>query len=141
MTSIRLAQTPEEILRCFGLMMDLRPHLLEGEFVARVRRQQEEHGYQLAALEENSTLRAVAGFRISESLAWGRFLYVDDLVTAMGARFRSYGQQLLDWLLAQARSEGCAQLHLDSGVQRHEAHGFYLKNRLHITSHHFSRVL
>src|SRR5437867_12609576 len=100
MTSIRLAQAPEEILRCFPLMLDLRPHLLEGEFVSRVRRQQEEHGYQLAALEENDTVKAVAGFRVSESLAWGKFLYVDDLVTATDARFRGYGQQLLDWLLA-----------------------------------------
>ena len=80
-------------------------------------------------------------FRSAECLAWGRFLYVDDLVTARSVRFRGYGQQLFDWLLAEARREGCEQLHLDSGVQRYEAHGFYLKNRLHITSHHFTRVL
>jgi len=142
MTSIRLAQTAEDdILRCFALMVELRPHLLEDEFVSRVRRQQEVHDYQLAVLEEDGAIKAIAGFRISECLAWGRFLYVDDLVTAPSARFRGYGQQVLDWLLAQARAQGCAQLHLDSGVQRHEAHGFYLKNRLHITSHHFSRVL
>ena len=83
----------------------------------------------------------MAGFRIAECLAWGRFLYVDDLVTARSVRFRGYGQRLFDWLLAEARREGCEQLHLDSGVQRYEAHGFYLKNRLHITSHHFTRVL
>ena len=56
-------------------------------------------------------------------------------------RFRGYGQQLFDWLLTEARQEGCEQLHLDSGVQRYPAHGFYLKNRLHISSHRFGRVL
>ena len=66
---------------------------------------------------------------------------VDDRVNARSVRFRGYGQRLFDWLLAEARREGCEQLHLDSGVQRYEAHGFYLKNRLHITSHHFTRVL
>ena len=39
-----------------------------------------------------------AGFRVAECLAWGRFLYVDDLVTVGSARFRGCGQRLLDWL-------------------------------------------
>jgi len=141
MIVIRLLQATDDILRCFPLMADLRPHLREDEFVSRVRGQQREHGYRLAVLEEDGAGRAVAGFRIAECLAWGRFLYVDDLVTARSVRFRGYGQQLFDWLLAEAGREGCEQLHLDSGVQRYEAHGFYLKNRLHITSHHFTRVL
>ena len=141
MIVIRLLQATDDILRCFPLMDDLRPHLREDEFVSRVRGQQREHGYRLAVLEEDGAVRAVAGFRIAECLAWGRFLYVDDLVTARSVRFRGYGQRLFDWLLAEARREGCEQLHLDSGVQRYEAHGFYLKNRLHITSHHFTRVL
>ena len=59
----------------------------------------------------------------------------------VAGRWASLGWRLFDWLLAEARREGCEQLHLDSGVQRYEAHGFYLKNRLHITSHHFTRVL
>ncbi len=141
MIVIRLLEATDDILRCFPLMADLRPHLREDEFVSRVRGQQREHGYRLAVLEEDGAVRAVAGFRIAECLAWGRFLYVDDLVTARSVRFRGYGQRLFDWLLAEARREGCEQLHLDSGVQRYEAHGFYLKNRLHITSHHFTRVL
>jgi len=141
MSGIRILQASGDIIRCFPLMADLRPHLREDEFVSRVRGQQREHGYRLAVLEEDGAVRAVAGFRIAECLAWGRFLYVDDLVTARSVRFRGYGQQLFDWLLAEARREGCEQLHLDSGVQRYEAHGFYLKNRLHITSHHFTRVL
>ena len=141
MGDIRVLQASDDILRCFPLMADLRPHLREDEFVARVQRQQRNHGYRLAILEEEGAIRAVAGFRIGESLAWGRFLYVDDLVAAASVRFRGYGQQLFDWLLAEARREGCEQLHLDSGVQRHPARGFYLKNRLHITSHHFGRVL
>jgi len=141
MSSVRILQASEDILRCFPLMADLRPHLREDDFVSRVRRQQRDHGYRLAVLEEDGAILAVAGFRIAECLAWGRFLYVDDLVTAASVRFRGYGQQLFDWLLAEARKEGCEQLHLDSGVQRYPAHGFYLKNRLHITSHHFTRVL
>ena len=30
---------------------------------------------------------------------------------------------------------------LDSGVQRHDAHRFYLRERMAITSHHFAKNL
>lgn len=133
-----LAQSDLEILRCFAVLTELRPHLVEGEFVERVRRQQREGGYQLAFLEEAGHVKAVAGFRIGEFLAWGRILYVDDLVTTSGGRSRGHGRWLFDWLVAHAREAGCAQLHLDSGVQRFAAHRFYLRHRMEITAHHFA---
>ena len=48
------------------------------------------------------------------------------------------GSALFDWLVAEARAEGCAKLELDSGVQRFDAHRFYLAKRMIISSHHFS---
>lgn len=141
MPTIGVARTDAEIQRCFPIVHELRPHLLEATFVERVRRQQREFDYQMAYLEDGGAVVSVAGFRISESLAWGMFLYVDDLVTTAQARGTGLGQQLMTWLLELAQQQGCNEFHLDSGVQRFAAHGFYLKNRLHISSHHFSRVL
>ena len=80
----------------------------------------------------------VAGFRLGDNLAWGHFLYVDDLVTDDAGRSSGYGRQMLDWLIEYARREHCDELHLDSGVQRFGAHRFYLQHRLDITSHHFA---
>lgn len=141
MTShIRLADTQEDITRCFPVMVELRPHLDEAAFIEQVQRQQRE-GYRLACLEEEGEVRACAGYRFSESLSWGRFMYVDDLVTASSARSKGHGGELLDWLVAQARAEGCAQFHLDSGVQRFGAHRFYLTKRMDIIAHHFALKL
>lgn len=64
-------------------------------------------------------------------------LYVDDLVTDDTVRSKGYGKAMLDWLLSQARSEHCDTLELDSGVQRFDAHRFYLVHRMAIVSHHF----
>jgi len=136
-----LAETDDQILRCFPVMAELRPHLAERDFVARVRRQQKESGYRLLFREEAGDVRAVAGFRMAEFLSWGRILYVDDLVTAATARSRGHGEQLLTWLAAHARAAGCAELHLDSGVQRFAAHRFYLRQRMDITCHHFALKL
>jgi GNAT superfamily N-acetyltransferase len=141
MERIALATTDAEIERCSPVMRELRPHVPADGFLARVRRQEREGGYRLAYLEADGEVRAVAGIRALEFLAWGKILYVDDLVTASGERSKGYGDRLLDWLEGHARKLGCAELHLDSGVQRFDAHRFYLRKRMDITCHHFALKL
>jgi len=135
-----LAETEAEIRRCFPVMAQLRPHLEEEEFVARVRRQQGT-GYRLAYLDVQGAVRSVAGYRIQEMLVRGRHLYVDDLVTDQGFRSQGYGDELFDWLVTRAREEGCGHLVLDSGVQRLGAHRFYFRREMHIAGFHFSMPL
>lgn len=135
-----LAQTNTEISACFAVMQELRPHLIEAEFIDRIRRQQQQ-GYQLLCLADQGKVQAVAGFRISECLARGKFLYVDDLVTRAAVRSQGYGEQLVNWLIDYAKQQGCAAFELDSGVQRSSAHRFYFRQRMVITSYHFWRDL
>jgi GNAT superfamily N-acetyltransferase len=135
---IAIAKTPAEIRRCHAVMRELRPKFTSAKmFVRRVQRQQGQ-GYVLAYLEAEGKIRAVAGYRYLESLFSGKFIYVDDLVTLPRDRSRGFGGQLLDWLVEQARVHDCEQLELDSGVQRFDAHRFYLLNRMKIASYHFS---
>ena len=135
---IALATSPVAISCCHPDVRELRPHLADEEaFVAQVQRQQAS-GYRLAYLEALGQVRAVAGFRVLEKLSAGRFLYVDDLVTRAEDRSRAFGGGLLDWLADRAREENCATLELDSGVQRHTAHRFYLRKGMDITSHHLA---
>lgn len=135
--TIALAETDADIARCFPIMHQLRPHLVAADFVARVRRMQQE-GFHLARLEdENGDVRAVAGYRYYDKLFSGQNLYVDDLVTDGSQRSRGHGRALLAWLCAEARTRECAQLELDSGVQRFEAHRFYFRERMRISAYHF----
>ena len=140
MSSIRIAQSDDDIAGCFQVMQQLRPHLQPEAFVARVRLQ-ETGGYQLSYLAVDHHVRSVAGFRLIENLARGRVLYVDDLVTDASSRSHGYGRELMAWLMARALSGGCRTLELDSGVQRFDAHRFYLSNRMSISSHHFRLTL
>jgi len=134
---IAIANTPDEIKRCHSVMRELRPsYKTPEEFLDRVRRQQKE-GYQLAFVESDGEICAVAGYRFLASLFSGNFLYVDDLVTSESARSRGFGGQLLDWLIEEARKKGCDNLELDSGVQRFDAHRFYFSKRMSISSYHF----
>lgn len=137
---IRLVTDDDDIRACHAVMVQLRPHVGADALVERVRAQAAE-GYRLAALYHDGVPVAVAGYRRLENLAWGRTLYVDDLVADAGARSRGYGGRLFDWLVERARDEGAEQLHLDSGVQRFDAHRFYLTKRMFISSHHFAMEL
>lgn len=137
---IALAETDAAIAACFDVMVQLRPTLQRASFVERVRAQQA-RGYLLAAGRDEDRVVAVAGFRHALLLAWGESIYVDDLVTDAAGRSRGYGHAMMEWLIERARQHGCAQLHLDSGVQRFAAHRFYLREGMHISSHHFSIVL
>src|SRR6185437_2923422 len=140
MGKIRLAETEAEIVGCFDVMAKLRPHLRDTEVVARVRAQQAQ-GYHLAFLEDSGAVAAVAGFRVMEMLATGRTLYVDDLVTDEAKRSQGYGNAMLDWLQDYARKAGCETFSLDSGTQRQEAHAFYFRERMRVTSFHFAKKL
>lgn len=135
---IALAESVEELLQCFPVVQELRTHLSQDKFLVQVQRQQEQYGYQVAFLQTDSIVRSVAGFRLSECLAVGKFLYVDDLITRTDYRSQGYGEMLFDWLIDYAQVHHCNQLHLDSGVQRFDAHRFYFKKRMTISSHHFS---
>lgn len=138
---ISLANSDNDIARCFAVMAQLRPHLAQADFVSRVRRMQAK-GYQLAFLEDaNGDVRSVAGFRVMEMLHSGLTLYVDDLVTDASSRSKGFGDQLFDWLVAEARTLGCDEFSLDSGTHRVDAHRFYLRKRMKIASFHFSLPL
>jgi len=102
-------------------------------------------GYRLlgAFSPDRAPAGAVAGFRIGDNLAWGHYLYVDDLSTATEARRQGLAGVLLEWLIEEGRRLGCGQLHLDSGVgpERFDAHRLYHNHGLSIYSHHFARGL
>lgn len=137
---VSLARGDHEIEDCYDVMAELRPHVRREDFVTRVRRQNADSGYELAYLKVDN-VKAVAGFRVSECFAWGKFLYVDDLVAGSDERSKGYGGVLFDWLVAYARENGCDEFHLDSGVQRFAAHRFYLNKRMAIEGHHFGLKL
>ena len=133
---IKLAQTDDEIADCCEAMKALRTELAEHDFVPLVRELMG-NGYQLACLHEENRVVCVAGFRISKNLFLGKHLYVEDLSTVEGSRSMGYGAQMMAWLRSLAKAEGCSALHLDSGVQRYQAHKFYLNQNMQIVGYHF----
>src|SRR5258705_5118433 len=136
MRTIQIATTPEEIDRCFLVMSQLRPLVIEEEFFERIKTQQAE-AYQLAFLENENAVVSVAGFRIQNMLSSGKTFYVDDLVTDASARSLGHGEAMLQWLVGLAREAGCHTFSLASCNQRQDSQALYLRHRLMVTSLQF----
>jgi GNAT superfamily N-acetyltransferase len=126
-------------------LLELRPRLETADRITSQIDAQRSDGYRVVASFEDGDedAAAVAGFRIVHNLAWGRFAYVDDLVTRAARRGRGHADAVMAWVEREARRQGCGELHLDSGVgpERADAHRFYFRHGMRISSYHFGRAL
>ncbi len=139
--TLRHAETDQEVAACFPVMAQLRPHLASAEeFVARVARQRAE-GYRLLAAWRDGVAVALAGYRTEENLIHGRFLYVDDLVTAETERRQRLGARLLDAVAGEGRRLGCRRLVLDTALDNVLGHRFYYRQGLVARALRFSREI
>jgi GNAT superfamily N-acetyltransferase len=139
-----IREIPEgETLRAARALLELRPQRAPAEALAALADGQRAAGYRLVGSFEpgEDDAAAVAGFRLQENLAWGRHLYVDDLVTRADRRGRGHGGALMRWLAREACRAGCGELHLDSGVgpDREDVHRLYFNSGLRIASYHFQK--
>jgi GNAT superfamily N-acetyltransferase len=138
---VSIATDEAAVRACWPLFAQLRPHLAdEEEFISRWFLQVKE-GYRILRAVKGGMPVGAAGFRILHTMAWGRILYLDDLIVDEGARGTGLGSRLLAVLKEIARDEKCDQVHLDTGYQRHAAHKAYLRAGFHLDCHHLALPL
>jgi GNAT superfamily N-acetyltransferase len=117
----------------------LRPHLPQ-DYDGKMRRVFADGARMCVAIRGGAVV-GVAVHRIHENTVDGVQMYVDDLVADENLRSQGVGKALMDHLERIAREAGCAKLNLDSGTQRQQAHKFYFREGMVITSFHFGKPL
>ena len=135
-----MADTDQKINMCWEVIHELRPHLIEADFVSLIKQLQQDK-FTMIFIEESGRAVGAACFVEGVKLHRGKFIYIDDLSTLPSHRGKGLGTLLLDWIFDYAEKNSFNQVHLDSGVQRFDAHRLYLKYGFNITSHHFVKVL
>ncbi|MSQ69785.1 MAG: GNAT family N-acetyltransferase [Betaproteobacteria bacterium] len=98
-------------------------------------------GARMCVAAAEGAVAGVAVYRVYENTWAGRQMYVDDLVTDEARRSTGVGKALLEYLERSARLAGCGSLALDSGTQRQQAHKFYFREGMVVTSFHFGKQL
>jgi len=96
-------------------------------------------GAEMAVALQAGRVAGIAVWRVMEKTLSARELYCDDLVTDEGQRSTGVGHALMEHMAKVARERGCDLFTLDSGTQRQQAHKFYFREGMTITSFHFNR--
>lgn len=117
----------------------LRPHL-PADYTEKMRRVFAD-GARMCVAVRDGRVAGVAVYRVHENTFDGVQMYVDDLVSDETQRSQGVGRALLDHLQHRARAAGCAKFNLDSGTQRQQAHKFYFREGMVVTSFHFAKPL
>jgi ribosomal protein S18 acetylase RimI-like enzyme len=112
---------PREWAGVFPIIVQLRPHLTEAEFLRQVR-QQSHGGYELVGAFRARRIVGVLGIRPVHTLARGPHLHVDDIIIDEEERRTGGGRALMDYAEADARARGMVTVFLDA---RPIAIGFY----------------
>jgi GNAT superfamily N-acetyltransferase len=137
---IKIAITEEDILKCWDVLLELRPHLDKNNFAAPIKEMISE-GYTLAFIEEDGKAVAAVGFRYLQFLYNGKHIYIDDLSTLPSSRGKGYAGKLLNYVADIAKEKGFKVITLDSGYQRFDAHRLYLNKGFTLNCHHFSKII
>lgn len=139
--NIKHLDTKIEIESCFNLMKVLRPKLKSpSDFVEQIFRQQQAN-YRILAIEDQGNIVALAGYRETENLIYGKFIYVDDLVTDPDFRSLNMGQTLLKHISGIAQEKLKNNVVLDTGIANSQAQKFYYREGFLALGMHFVKAL
>ena len=131
-TDARLLASAERVHR------QLRPNL--EDYLGRMK-QVLAGGAEMAVAVVDGNVAGVTVFRVLEKTHSGRDLYCDDLVTDEAKRSTGVGHALMQYMEGICRARLCDMRSLDSGAQRRQAHKFYFREGMTITSFHFNKPI
>ena len=134
-------KTYDDIAKSFETFLELRPTLSDVQSFTQQILNQQKDGYEIIAIIEDEEVMACIGFRIMTMLAWGKILYIDDLITKEKWQRRGYGKILLEHITKIAKDNQCNQVHLDTGYTRYSAHRIYLNQGFEFHCHHLALKL
>ncbi|MEJ8840021.1 GNAT family N-acetyltransferase [Ramlibacter sp. AN1133] len=138
---LRHVETNQDFHAAFAVMRELRPHLVDADaFIAQLQRQAHQ-GYRLLGAWDGMQVLGLAGYRHQENLIYGRFIYIDDLVTTGSVRSRGIGAALINAVREEAYRHGCKQLMLDTALGNSLAQRFYFRQGLLSRALHFGQAL
>lgn len=136
---------PDETVRAVDALRVLWPNYAPDEMRRVVDDVLRPGGYRLVGIlpEPGEPAVCVLGYRFQHSLWLGKSLYIVDIATVPKWRGRGFADRMVEWSEAEAVRQGCAAVHLDSGVgaDREAAHRLYMRHHYRIGCHHFIKRL
>ncbi len=125
---ISTIRSKADLERCYPVIKELRQQLSYEDYFSIYEEAHAADGYELVAIEDNSEILAVMGYRFLSDYVRGKHIYIDDLVTTEKIRSKGLGAELLKFAEDVARTSGCRSLRLCTGVENERGVNFYDRN-------------
>lgn len=122
------------------LILELNPTMSEAEFTHYLT-EMTAQSYRCAAVFEQNKIVAIAGFWIFSRFWCGKQCDIDNVIVSKPYRKKGYARQLMQFIEALAKNEGCETLVLDSYTTAENAHRFYFNLGYFIKGFHFIKPL
>ena len=94
---VRIAEVDSDLELVGSLLIQLRPSYDLRTIIAQIKDQQK-RGYTVAYIGDDGQAICAAGFVIETRLAWGKHMYIEDIVTDTNRRSSGLGKIMLDGL-------------------------------------------
>ncbi len=117
METIQLALSDDSIQKCWTAFKELYPQLKKSDFLFQIRKLQIDAGYTLVFIEKEAEAVAFLGFRISEDLAHGKYLLINEVYVQKQQAQAHFVEELLDWTIEYAKTKKCEQIFMDISSQ------------------------
>lgn len=137
---IKEITTRQGMLAQFPLIRQLNPGLKKGEY-EKMLDEMLLHGYRMAGAFAGKKCVALSGFWISTKIYSGKYVELDNVVVDRNYRSAGLGKLLCDWVMAEAKKQGCITAMLDAYLENLPGHKFYLREGFIIRGFHFIKKL
>ncbi len=138
--TIKKLTTVDEMLLNYNLIAQLSPQLKEKDH-QRLLTQMVPYNYYQAAAYDGDTCIAVSGYWICTKLYSGKYMEIDNFVVGEAYRSKGVGKLLLDWMINEAKENGCQTVMLDAYVENFKAHRFYYREGFIARGFHYLKRL
>lgn len=137
---IREVKTKNEMLSLLPLIKQLNPKIKKQAYAVMLD-DMLAHGYRMAAVYDGEVCAGLSGFWISTKIYSGKYVELDNVVIDKNYRSKGIGKKLCDWVLKEAKKQGCVLAMLDAYAENISAHRFYYREGFFVRGYHFLKPL
>ncbi len=138
--TIRELKSAADWAALYPLIAQLNKDMPKAQFTKRLK-EMRARGYRCAGVFEGKKMLGALGFWIGMRFWCGRNIDLDNAVVLGSQRSKGIGSQLVAWVEAIGKKEGCELAVLDSYTTAHKAHRFYHREGYKILGYHFTKDL
>ena len=130
----------EKMREQFLLIKQLSPDIEKKDYL-RMLDEMLKQGYRMTGVYDGKKCVGISGFWIGTKLYSDKYLEPDNVIIDKNYRSKGIGKLLLDWLIAEAKRNGCKIIMLDAYLENIQGHKFYWREGFVARGFHFLKKL